>query len=137
MTSIIDSKINKVSKYLIDKLIKEETGSLYEEIKSEWCFHWFQYILDNKDKDWNYLMLIQNPNITWDIIQTTDNPWDDLYWLFSSNPNITWEIILANKDEDWNYGFLSDNKNITWEIVQANQDKPWDYRILSKNQNIT
>ena len=47
MTSIINSKINKIETIIIDKLLKKEVGSLYQEIKREWCFHWFQYIKDN------------------------------------------------------------------------------------------
>ena len=39
----------------------------------------------NPDKDWNYLRLSENPNITWDIVE-------------------------ANPDIDWNYSLLSGNQ---------------------------
>ena len=69
---------------------------------------WFQYILDNPDKRWDYIEL-------------------------SKNPNITWEMVQAHPHIQWYYSILSSNPNITWEIVQANPDKPWNYYWLSIN----
>ncbi len=83
--------------------------TLYNEFLNEWSRKWFQYILDNPNKLWNYLML-------------------------SQNPNITWEIVQANPDKPWNYNYLSANPNITWEIVEANPNKHWDYETLSCNK---
>jgi len=38
---------------------------------------WFDYILENPDKPWNYGFLSMNPNITWDIVLANpDFPWD-------------------------------------------------------------
>ena len=71
--------------------------------------NWFDYIKENPDKDWNYINL-------------------------SLNPNITWEIVQSNPDKPWNYKCLSKNQNITWEIVQENPDKPWKYSLLSLNK---
>ena len=48
----------------------------------------WQYVLDNPDKQWEYDCL-------------------------SSNPNITWEIVQANPDKDWEYSAVSTNSNIT------------------------
>ena len=52
----------------------------YKDLEEEWTQQWFQFILDNLDKpwDWGYL---------------------------SKNPNITWEIIQANPDKEWNWNF--------------------------------
>ena len=47
--------------------------------KEEYRKEWFQFILDNPDKNWNYLHLSFNPNITWEIIQ--------------NNPQIVWNYI--------------------------------------------
>jgi hypothetical protein len=74
----------------------------YNNILNKWSSQWFQYILDNPDKPWNYIGL-------------------------SYNPNITWEVVQQNQDKPWDYGWLSYNPNITWEIVKQNPDKPWDY----------
>ena len=95
MTSIINSKINKIETIIIDNLLEKEISSLYQEIKREWSFHWFQYIKDNTDKRWNYHSLSENKNITWEIVQANqDKPWD--YYSLNKNPNITWEIVQAN-----------------------------------------
>ena len=93
---------------------------------------WFQYILDNPEKDWDYSFLSENPNITWEIVKANpDIDWD--YSWLSANPNITWEIVKKNPEKDWDYSNLSANPNITWEIVKANPDKDWNYYGLSGN----
>ena len=69
----------------------------------------FEFVMENPDKPWNW------------------------YWL-SANPNITMEIVAANPDAPWDWSWLSANPNITWEIVKANPDKPWNYSRLSWNR---
>ena len=61
MSSLLTNKINKVDRYIIDELIKEEKGSLYKQLRNEWCFYWFQYIKDNPNISWNYYFLSENP----------------------------------------------------------------------------
>ena len=98
-----------INNKLEDTCKLKKDSNLYENFERLWQKHWFQYILDNPDKPWDYTMLSMNPNITWDIIE--------------NNPN-----------KPWNYNFLAHfNPNITWEIVQANPNKPWDYHMLSGN----
>ena len=67
----------------------------YRKLEKQWSKHWFQFILNNSNKPWD---------------------WDYL----SENPNITWEIIQANPDKPWDWGFISGNPNITWKIIQFN-----------------
>ena len=50
----------------------------YKDLEDEWSQQWFQFILDNSDKPWDWNLL-------------------------SENPNITWEIIEANHDKEWNW----------------------------------
>ena len=69
----------------------------YNDLENEWSRHWFQFIKDNPDKDW------------------------DWGYNISANPNITWNIIQQNPDKPWNWNDISMNPNITWEIIQANQ----------------
>jgi hypothetical protein len=93
-------------------------------------------VKENHDKSWDYYFLSGNPIITWDIVK--ENPgigWN--YTMLSKNPNITWDIVQSNPEKEWHYSFLSGNPNITWGIVQSNPEKPWNYSILSKNHNIT
>ena len=58
--------------------------NLYNKFLDDWSERWFQFILDNPDKNWIY---------------------DHL----SSNLNITWEIVQSNLDKPWNFDYLSRN----------------------------
>ena len=136
MSSLLSNKINKVDRYIIDEFIKEEKGSLYEEIKIEWCFHWFQTIKDNLDENEdeieNYMRLSSNPNISWEIVQANqDKDWS--YYNLSRHPNITWDIVYANPDKPWAYDELSCNPNINWKIMEKWSDREWDYNEASSN----
>ena len=130
MTSIINSKIDR---YIIDILIEEKNDSLYKEFKKEWCFLWFQGILDIQDKYiTDYLWLSLNPNITWEIVQANqDKDWS--YYNLSRHPNITWDIVYANPDKPWAYDELSCNPNINWKIMEKWSDREWDYNEASSN----
>ena len=50
----------------------------YSDLESEWSRHWFQFILDNPDKDWCWRSICCNENLTWEIIR--DNPDKDWDW---------------------------------------------------------
>src|SRR5690349_18572221 len=72
------------------------------------------------DKPWNWDILSQNPNSTWNLVsRNPDKPW--VYRDIIAHSDVTWEIIsnefsrLLSKKEDWIY--LSTNPNITWEII--------------------
>jgi hypothetical protein len=96
----------------------------------------FDFVLANLDKEWDWSLLSKNPNITWNNIQK--HP--ELEWKWSEisgNPNITWKIVQENPDKPWDWSVLSRNPIITWEIVCANPDIPWDWYYLSSNPNIT
>ena len=96
-------------------------------------------VQENPSKWWNYDLLSENPNITWDIVRNNygdpSKRWS--YDRLSLNPNITWDIVQANPTKGWDYYWLSANPNITWDIVKANPSKKWDYYELSQNPNIT
>ena len=106
-------------------------------IDSFWKKYLSQAIKTFPENLWNLDMLLsQNPNITWEIVQANpDKPW--CFNMLSKNSNITWDIVQANPDKSWIFFKLSRNPNITWEIVQANPDKSWRYSVLSENPNIT
>ena len=82
-----------------------------EELLEEKRLEWFQFILDNPDKSWD---------------------WDEI----SGNPNISWKIVKDNPDKPWNWYHLSYNPNITLQYVKENPDKNWDWEWLSENPNI-
>ena len=119
---------------------------LYDKFLDEWSDKWFQYVKNHPDKEWSYLYLSENPNITWKTIQENpDNPWCCSYdknrnYCTDQESDYEWEPIPENFGDELSeidYIYLSLNPNITWEIVQDNPDKPWNYYYLSRNSNIT
>ena len=51
----------------------------------------FDFVLANPNKDWEFGLL-------------------------SSNPNITWSHVIKNPKIKWNYFYLSENPNITIDV---------------------
>lgn len=64
---------------------------------------------------WNLLELSVHPNMTWEMINTTNLSWDSYY--VSRNPNITWEIVLSNPEYHWNLYNLLSHIDIDYEIL--------------------
>ena len=130
--------------YLNGPRIEEENAEVLKflvlrqvsDLKAEWSFKWFQYILDHPDYPWNYPQLCKNPNVTWELIQAYPKLFQS-WVLISSNPNVSWAIVKANPENIWNYSSLSSSRSVTWEIVQDNPKIGWSYPRLSQNSNIT
>jgi len=72
--------------------------------RNTWNEHWFQFILRNPDK-----------------------PWD--WYCITNNENVTLELIDKYPDKPWDWEYLSSNPNLTMEFVEKYQDKPWDWEI--------
>ena len=102
------------------------TDDIYERIfiKEAEKYVDIRYLSINKYLTWdNGVNLVQsNPNIKWE------------YYLLSQNTNITWDIVSSHPDKPWNYSFLSENPNITWDngvnLIQSNPGKEWNYYFL-------
>ena len=78
-------------------------------MENNWNQYFFNFILRNMDKPWDWRRLSRNPSITWEIVEANpDKPWD-WYWL-SMNPSITWENIETNLNKPWHWVALSQNK---------------------------
>jgi hypothetical protein len=93
-------------------------------------------IRNNLNYNWNYYFVSSNPNITWEMTQENlDIPWN--YSEMSHNPNINWEIERDNSDKFWSESGPSWNPNTTWKMVRDNPDIDWEYVGLSSNPNIT
>ena len=77
------------------------TINLYNIFLNEWSEKWFQFIVDNSDKPWNYSSLSLNPNITWDIVKNnSDKPWD--YDILSFNEmDKPREYFIRKKFQEW------------------------------------
>ncbi len=88
--------------------IQKRTKQVRDAIQREWHEHWWQFIIDNPDKDWNWLAISKNLNLTMEIIlDNPDKPWD--WYAISMNPNITMKDILDNPDKPWDWSLISSN----------------------------
>ena len=101
-------------------------------IDKKWSQKFWSFIQENPDKDWDWVSISKNPNITWDIIrENLDKPWN---WMcISMNPNITIDIINENIDNPWDWHCISKNPNITMDIINENPEKPWNWTVISFN----
>ena len=55
-------------------------------------------------------------------------------WVFIiNNPNITWDFIQSNLDEEWDWEWISTNPNITMDNIKDNPDKEWDWYEITRN----
>ena len=69
---------------------------LSKKINNKISNKWFQFILENPNKPWNWNSISQNPNITMDIIrENPDKPWDWEY--ISRNPFAKWRETQVNE----------------------------------------
>lgn len=98
-----------------------------------------QFVLDNKDKKWEWYYLSQNPNISLQfIISNPKLPWD---WSgLSGNINLDVETIISHPNLDWDFSELQSNNNLTFKDIKKIQeyfDFEIDYSELSSNKNIT
>ena len=103
---------------------------LRQRWKEEYSKEWFQFILDNPNKHWEYDWLSENPNITWEIVK--NNPqinWS--YKYLSENPNAI-DLLEHNMAKiDWFW--LSGNPNAV-HLLEQHMDKiNWEF--LSNNPN--
>lgn len=123
----------------------------YQCAFEKWANKWFQYILDNINKNWDWDYLYTNINNGFcihtnpynkfiinetynkeDIFKLSTN--DTRGWFcLSLNENITWQTIIQHMDKPWNWSGVSLNPNIDWEIVEKNNNIEWDYELLSMN----
>ena len=67
------------------------------------------------------------------ILKHEDKNWD---WIcISSNHNISLDFICENLKFNWDWNIIS--QRIPLYIILENQDLPWNWNEVSKNQNIT
>ncbi len=111
----------------------ERTQKYVTFINNEWYAYFWNFILNNLDKDLSWKGLSLNPNITMDII---DNyiylPWN--WENVSKNPNLTFDFVLKYINKDWDWKILSEN--IKLYIIENNLHLPWDWTGISNNKNI-
>jgi hypothetical protein len=116
----------------IHKTIQKRTKKVRTEIQHEWHERWWQFILANPDKPWNWGWISKNPNITMKfILDNPDKPWN--WSAISMNPNITMDFINDKPDKEWHWYDISSNPSITMKDIIDNPDKPWNWNAISRN----
>ena len=114
--------------YIFDLIAFLVGGSLVDLLYSDW-----DIVKNNLDKDWNWIYLTQNENMTWDIIKNNLNfSWD---WRDISR-RMDFNIIESNPNMPWNWHWVSQNQNVTCDMIESNLNKPWSWIMLSLNKNI-
>jgi len=64
-------------------------------------------------------------------------PQKDWDWkIMSQNINLTWEYVREHLDYDWDWDELSANPMLTWDIIRDNPDLKWNWRRISKRHDI-
>ena len=118
----------------MNKQQKKRSKTVHQTLQKSWANKYWQFILDNHNKECDWFWISSNPNITMDIIiDNPEKPWD-WFWL-SRNPKLTMNIIKLNPCEPWKWDWrtISNNPNITMEDICDNPDKPWDWYNVSSN----
>ena len=73
--------------------IQKRTQKVKDAIEKEWYERWWQFILDNHEKPWDWADISRNPNLTMKFINANpDKPWN-WHWI-SWNPGIKQWILL-------------------------------------------
>jgi hypothetical protein len=100
-------------------------------------------IFSELTSDWYQFHLSNNPNLTFDFIQTHDYAWN--LWGLIQNKNIPLQYLLntnfkVNENSIYNkilYFDLSYCPNLTWDFIKKHLDKHWDWPILIQHPCIT
>jgi hypothetical protein len=122
------------------------------ETNINWIWDWnvlsqhknitFDIINNNPNYPWNYDCVVQNPNITLEVLEKIINReiWNDKdisISNISNNPNLTWVLIDKYPDIEWDWYYISQHPNITCDIINENINKPWIWESVSNNPNLT
>lgn len=157
-----DTRINLMKSVVLRQRI-DRFKSMWEwDVLSENLAIPLQFIFDNTDLPWNWILCSQRPDITFDIIiKTVSNsaikwdwcelsqlkivtfekfqefahfPWDKAS--ITANPHIPIQFILDNSEYQTDWEYISQNPNLMFQHVLDNIDKPWDWHCLSWNRGI-
>ena len=115
-----------------------------EKVK-KYSNHLWTLIKFYPDKPWNNILISQNINTSFNIVEKyalySDSSLysDKINWeaLSCYNLNITDDIILNNLDYAWDLKCVFYKRHFTWDIIQKNLDIYNDWRHISSNPHIT
>jgi hypothetical protein len=154
---LIKEHINIDDSYLISEVISDHSDLTWEFFLEnlhlpETSWNWeklskhknitFEIIINNTNYPWEYNYVVQNQNISLDIIEKIINGelWNDKDINFkniSDNPNLNWEFIQKHREIEWDWYLLSCHPNINCDIIEKNISYPWCWYGISKNPNLT
>lgn len=95
----------------------------YKQADHDWSKESFKYIAEHREYDWELSWISENPNIDWNIIEST----------ISRNANITRAVAQANQDNQFNWP-ISENQHINWDFIQVNPDDNWNLWRIRMNR---
>ena len=99
--------------------IQKRTCEVRNAIHKEWYDKYWQFIIDNPDKPWDWDYISENPNITMkDILDNPDKPWDWDY--ISWNPNIFSPTHLSFLNVAFGI-----NHNFDSRLISSKSRLPW------------
>jgi hypothetical protein len=92
---------------------------MYKQFEEQFRQHWFQFILDNPDKPWDYSTLSENSNVSWNIIcKYPKKKWSLPH--FCCNSNMTYDIYTNNDHLNWSsrcFLYLAKCSDVTLDTV--------------------
>ena len=103
---------------------------------------WFQYVLDNPEKQWPWSALSNNPNATMALARKhPDLPWHwdkvackfyptDLGRVLDISA-FAWSSVRDEDDGAVDWYWVSSHPSLTWQIVKENLHRPWDWSQIS------
>ncbi len=81
-----------------------------------------QYVVDNSQRNWNWMAISANPGTTvMDLIDHPNAPWDTTG--LAINPNVTWDYISNNWNRGWNWSMLLKHPALTVSRVDDIRDE--------------
>lgn len=84
------------------------------------------FVLENIDLTWDWVLLYANPNITLEFPERNPKHSDEYFYGMSDNPNMTLEFLLAHPSKHW----LFDGSRLAYYSTFA-----WQYYHLGLSKN--
>lgn len=131
--------MNNALTYLLEKYPDKKWKCCWKKVS-------LKYIIEHKDKNWDWYTISRNIDITVkDILDNLDLPWS--WYSLSENPNISIKDVISSLDNPlcrWHFPSLALNPNMTIKDISFFQKKyhftkwdEWSWVNLSKNPNIS
>jgi len=84
------------------------------------------FVLENIDLPWDWIVLYANPNISLEFVERNPKHRDEYFYGMSDNPNMSLEFLLAHPSKHWLY----DGLEVAYYSTFA-----WQYKHLGLSKN--